>query len=46
MVQQDRAHRQAVTASLKTIASVFQDVLSGRVIAFIVDVRDAKTVSR
>ena len=44
MVQQ--AHREAVNAPLSTIASVLQEVLSRRLTAFIVGVRDAKTVSR
>lgn len=44
MVQQ--AHRQTVNAPLSTIASVLQEVLSRRVTAFIVGVKDGKTVSR
>lgn len=44
MVQQ--AHRQTVHAPLTTIASVLQEVLSRRVTAYIVGVKDAKTVSR
>jgi len=44
MVQQ--AHRKMVEASVKTMASVLQEVLSRRVTAFIVGVKDGKTVSR
>lgn len=41
-----RAHRMAVNASLATIASVLQEVLSRRVTAYTVGVKDAKTVGR
>lgn len=44
MVQQ--AHRRAVSDPLTTVASVLQEVLSRRITAFIVGVKDAKTVSR
>ena len=44
MVQQ--AHRQTVNAPLSTIASVLQEVLSRRLTAYVVGVKDAKTVSR
>jgi hypothetical protein len=40
------AHRQSVEASLATIASVLQEVLSRRVTAYTVGVKDAKTVGR
>lgn len=41
-----QAHRRSVSDPLTTIAGVLQDVLSRRVTAFIVGVRDAKSVSR
>jgi hypothetical protein len=41
-----RAHRMAVNESLATIASVLQEVLSRRLTAYTVGVKDAKTVGR
>lgn len=40
------AHRKAVNADLKTMASTLVDVLGRPVTAYIVDVRNVKTVSR
>lgn len=40
------AHRRAVNESVATIASVLQEVLSRRLTAYIVGVKDAKTVGR
>ncbi len=41
-----QAHRKAVNEPLATIASVLQEVLSRRVTAYTVGVKDAKTVGR
>lgn len=41
-----RAHREAMTASVREIAAFLQDVLSRRLTAYIAGVRDAKTVTR
>lgn len=41
-----RAHRKAINEPLATIASVLQEVLSRRVTAYTVGVKDAKTVGR
>jgi hypothetical protein len=41
-----QAHRQAVSAPLSEVASVLQDVLTRRLTAYVVGVKDSKTVSR
>ena len=42
----DRVHRQATVAPLGEVAGLLQDVLSRRLVAYIVGVKDGKTVTR
>ena len=42
----DAAHRQAIEASVKDLASMLQDVLTRRLTVYMAGVRDAKTVTR
>ena len=42
----DQHHRQAIAASLPTLASLLQEVLTRRLTAYIAGVKDAKTVAR
>ncbi len=42
----DQLHRQAITASIPTLATLLQEVLSRRLTAYVTGVKDAKTVAR
>jgi hypothetical protein len=42
----EQAHREAVGASLSDVADFLQDLLGRRLVAYVVGVKDAKTVSR
>jgi hypothetical protein len=42
----ERAHRQAMTASVREVAGLLQEVLSRRLTAYIAGVQDGKTVTR
>jgi hypothetical protein len=42
----EQAHREAVRASLSDVADFLQDLLGRRLVAYVVGVKDAKTVSR
>ena len=42
----EQAHRQATKAPMNDVAHYLQDLLSRRLVAYIADVKDAKTVSR
>jgi hypothetical protein len=42
----EQAHRQAMKAPMADVANYLQELLSRRLVAYIADVKDAKTVSR
>ena len=42
----EQAHREAVEASVSDVADFLQDLLGRRLVAYVVGVKDAKTVSR
>jgi hypothetical protein len=42
----EQAHRQATKAPIDDVANYLQELLSRRLVAYIADVKDAKTVSR
>jgi hypothetical protein len=42
----EQAHRQATKAPIADVANYLQDLLSRRLVAYIANVKDAKTVSR
>lgn len=42
----EQVHRQATKAPMDDVANYLQDLLSRRLVAYVADVKDAKTVSR